>query len=67
MLFVDSMTSPLSKARSDNLMTVKRIGTITGKPRIAMRVALLLALEAIAEIKVNAIEKPVWKVVQLLD
>lgn len=35
-----------------------RIGITTGKPIIAIKVAPLFALLAIAEIKVNVIEKP---------
>ena len=34
------------------------MGMITGNPKIAISVALLFALEAIAEIKVKAIENP---------
>ena len=38
-------------------ITIK-IGMITGNPKIAVNGALLSALEEIAEIKVNVIDKP---------
>ena len=42
----------------DSLMSVIKIGKITGKLKIAIIVAALLALAAMAEIKVKVIEKP---------
>ena len=42
----------------DRRTKVNKIGTITGKPKIAISVALLAALDAIAEMNVKAIDKP---------
>ena len=47
-----------SMAFFEILMTIKIIGSITGKPNIAIRVLLLLALAAILEIIVKEVEKP---------
>ena len=43
----------------DNLINVTKIGNTTGKLRIAIIVAELLALAAMAEIKVKVILKPI--------
>ena len=42
----------------DTLMAIKRMGIITGKLKIAIKVALLLALEAMPETMVKHAEKP---------
>ena len=46
------------RALAESFTRVSKMGMTTGKPMIAMRVALLLALAAIAAMNVNAIEKP---------
>ena len=43
----------------DNRISVMRMGKTTGKLSIAIKVAELLALAAMAEIKVKVIEKPI--------
>ena len=47
-----------AKAFDDIFTKVINIGMIMGKPKIAIRLALLLALDAIADINVNVIENP---------
>ena len=46
-------------AFADNLIKVSIIGIIIGKLKIAINVALLLALAEMAEMKVKVIEKPI--------
>lgn len=45
-------------ALADNFMSVPIIGMTNGKLKIAIKVALLSAFEAIAETKVKVMEKP---------
>lgn len=47
------------KAFAESLIRVSRIGMISGKPKIAIRVELLSALDEMAETKVKVMEKPV--------
>ena len=58
-----SFQTPVSvikpSALAENLTKVKSTGIIIGKLNIAIKVALLVALEAIAETKVKVIDKPV--------
>ncbi len=45
------------KAYSDNLIRIKRMGTITGKPSITINVLGFPVFEAIPEIRLSATEK----------
>ncbi len=47
------------KADEDNFININKIGITTGNPKIAIKVALLLDFEAMAEINVNVIENPI--------
>lgn len=45
------------KAYSDSLINIKRIGMITGKPSMTIKVLAFPVLEAIPEIRLRAMEK----------